>query len=157
MPAFICDMVFRMLFQCQHISSFQIKWLWLRLPHMLWLGLCFAYNSCECFAHKIYSMAVSHFIFASIQTQRHDFLRFEHVGHWHNHWLALLAHVLATFVSIIRLFNCIFYRNHQNGYLWLMVAMYLCVWMFVSLFDGSMVRCPTPVVHSPSKNVHIER
>lgn len=40
----------------------------------------------------------------------------------------------ATCVSIIRLFNGIFYWNHQNGYLWLMVALFRCCWPPVCLF-----------------------
>lgn len=39
-----------------------------------------------------------------------------------------------TCVSIIRLFNGIFYRNHQNGYLWLMVALFRCCCPPVCLF-----------------------
>lgn len=38
----------------------------------------------------------------------------------------MLAHVLHHFcIHYTRLFNGIFYRNHQNGYLWLMVALFL--------------------------------
>lgn len=113
----MCDMTHRMPFKCQNILSFQIEWLGtLRYPfHVfsfchLWVCIHFC------------SFATVHFHRHSNSTPSMTFYDSDMFGHWRK---SLLVHVLHTIVSIMRLFNGKFYRNHQNGYLWLIVSLSL--------------------------------
>lgn len=110
------------------------------------LGRCFW---CECFAHT--------------KSTRWPFpISFSRQFKLNGEWLFTIrtCWTLASTVNwpmssslLYPLFVCwtvYFIENHQNGYLWLMVA-----YVFVRM--GVLCRFSMPVVHSPSKNVHRER
>lgn len=68
------------------------------------------------------SFATVHFHRHSNSTPSMTFYDSDMFGHWRK---SLLVHAFHTIVSILLLFNAKFYiRNHQNGYLWLMVSFF---------------------------------
>lgn len=136
MPVFICDIAFRMPFQCQHISLFQIKWLSLWLSHIRWLGVC-------AFSTQILldGRFLFHFRVNSNSTS---------VTFYDSNMLATdVNHCTAQCPR-----HCIFYRNHQNGHLWLMVAYVFVRMVFVSLFDA---RCPFTVKKCAHLEINLKR